>query len=302
MENTMEDYYKVLQYLRETHVDRQYLCTTDMVEEIKHHTPVEVSEEYCTDHPYTYEILDIQENDTVQVVLTTPRDYVDIDTFEVLFYSETPLTKDNLTMGLSNLHNGAINQMTLTESELTDSSVIPLSGGYYLYQYKIRDTNTKMQKKNRNVSSVHTINLTFNTDIPKLYLTNLVMRVDQFNITLEDLDEQLVMGKYYIMNQLFVEEYSDVPQPLQHLCFKSAGAYSWLIWWENEGKTMDDGTREGRNYATRLFDQIDLFIDKYLEAHPELQPDVIEMDLCGFTRYCDYPLHKCKPYHRRRSL
>ena len=73
--------------------------------------------------------------------------------------------------------------------------------------------------------------------------------------------------------------------------YKSAGAYTWLIWWENEAKTMDDATREGRNYATRLFDQIDLFLQKWLEAHPTGNTDP-NMKLLGFTTSQDFPIKR----------
>lgn len=164
-------------------------------------------------------------------------------------------------------------------------------GGHYLIKYNLKDTNTKMAKKDRRLSHTESINLIFGQEVNELILYDAVLRTANNHITLEDLDETILMGTYYIQNQLLLENAEDIPLPLQHLNYKSAGAYTWLIWWENEAKTMDDATREGRNYATRLFDQIDLFLQKWLEAHPTGNTDP-NMKLLGFTTYQDFPIKR----------
>lgn len=303
MENSMTDYYKVLQYLRETHIDRQYPTTFDLLDGVECDCPVTLSRQHSSDHENTFKFSEVSSGDVLQIRLSQPRDYLDIDTFEVLLYSDEALTKDTLTVGFSNLKNGAVNQITLTSQDLIEEeSNIPQEGGFYLFKYQVRKANTSLQKKNRKISSVYCINLNIQSDIEELYLSNLVARVDQFTVTLEDLDDYILMGKNYIMNQLLLDDFDSVPQPLQHLFFKSAGAYAWLVWWENEGKTMDDGTREGRNYATRLLDQVNAFIDKFIEANPQYNQNRIEIELLGFSKYCDYPIKRCKPKHHHHSF
>ena len=141
-----------------------------------------------------------------------------------------------------------------------------------------------MQKKNRWISSVFCINLEFSTQVDDFYLCNLVARTDQFNITLEDLDEQIVIGKNYIMNKLRAYSWNEIPPQLEHLCYKSASAFSWLIQWENQGKTMGDGTQLSRNYADRLFAQIDAFIENYMVSKGYGDPN---LKLLGWTQFCN---------------
>lgn len=295
MDNTMEDYYKVLQYLRETHIDRQYPYEFTSTDYILNNSDCELVGEHNSDFDNSLKITDISNGDRLTIQLPSQRDYVDIDFFEILFYSEDTITTDDITIGLSNLRNGVVNQVELTKADIYDDGSFINENGYYLFKYRIRNTNTKMQKKNRKIGNVASVNIEFNTDVSEFYLSNIVARVDQFTITLEDLDEQIIMGKNYVANQLLVESFDDIPPQLEFLCWKGAGAYSWLIWWENEGKTMDDGTKQGRNYATRLLEEIDKFIENYKTMTEEEDlSDKVNMKLVGFGEFCGVS-SKCKP-------
>ena len=295
MDNTMEDYYKVLQYLRETHIDRQYPYEFTSTDYIVNDENCELVELHNSDFDNSLKISNISDGDRVTIQLPSQRDYVDIDYFEILFYSEDTITTDDITIGLSNLKNGIINQIELTKDDIYNDGSFINEDGYYLFKYRIRNTNTKMQKKNRKIGNVASVNLEFNTDISEFYLSNIVARVDQFTLTLEDLDEQILMGKNYVANQLLVESFDDVPKPLEFLCWKGAGAYSWLIWWENQGKVFDDGTKQGRNYATRLLDEINHFIENYnTMVEEEDLSDKINMSLVGYGEFCGVK-SECKP-------
>lgn len=299
MDNDMAEYGKVLQYLRETHVDRVYACEfKDIIKEVDTDIDCELVSEYSTDFDNSYKLSNITTGSSIRINLPFPQDYVDTDTFEVLFYSETELTPSDIDIGFSNVKNGVVDNFSLNKDNLiTDESIIGV--GYNLFKYRIRDTNTKMQKKNRKVSAVSCVNIYFKVDIDEVYLTNLVFRVHNYNYTLEDIDDHILAGQHYIMNALKLPSIDLIPQPLIHLSYKAAAAYNWMIWFENEAKTMDDGTREGRNYATRLFDQIDMFIEKFIEVNPEYGQDTINMKLVGYTTYCEYPIKRCKKKHRR---
>ena len=299
MDNKMEDYYKVLQYLRETHIDRQYPFEFEDLDLVEPVEQCELVEDHSSDFDKSLHITNIEDGQKVKIHLKETRDYYDIDTFEILFFANETITPQDIEIGFSNTRSGVVNMMELKKDDISEEDSVINEEGYHIFRYLVRKTNTKMQKKNRRISSIYCINIKFNKAVSDFYLCNLVARTDQYTITLEDLDEQILMGRNYIMNQLRANSFDEIPSPLEHLCFKSAGAYSWLIWWENEGKTMDDGTKQGRNYATRLFDQIDRFIENYLDANGQTDPN---LRLLGWTQYCDVNPNchpsRCKPNKR----
>ena len=284
MENKMEDYYKVLQWLRETHIDRQYPYEFDVTDNIEHSEDVELVEDHHSDFDNSLHIQNIQADSKVRIHLPRVRDYNDIDYFEILFYSNETITPSDITIGFSNTRSGVVNQVELKKDDISHEDTVINEDGYHQFRYLVRKANTSMQKKNRWISSVFCINLEFSKAIDDFYLCNLVARTDQFNITLEDLDEQIVIGKNYIMNKLRAYSWEEIPPQLEHLCYKSASAFSWLIQWENQGKTMGDGTQLSRNYADRLLAQIDAFIDNYMASNGYGDPN---LKLLGWTQFCN---------------
>lgn len=284
MDNKMEDYYKVLQWLRETHIDRQYPYEFDETDNIEHSESVELVEEHHSDFDNSLHIQNIQADSKVRIHLPRVRDYNDIDYFEILFYSEETITPSDLTIGFSNTRSGVVNQVELKADDISHEDTVINEDGYHQFRYLVRKANTSMQKKNRWISSVFCINLEFSKQVDDFYLCNLVARTDQFNITLEDLDEQIVIGKNYIMNKLRAYSWNEIPPQLEHLCYKSASAFSWLIQWENQGKTMGDGTQLSRNYADRLLAQIDAFIENYMASNGYGDPN---LKLLGWTQFCN---------------
>ena len=284
MDNKMEDYYKVLQWLRETHIDRQYPYEFDETDNIEHSENVELVEEHHSDFDKSLHIQNIQADSKVRIHLPRVRDYNDIDYFEILFYSAETITPSDLTIGFSNTRSGVVNQVELKAEDISHEDTVINEDGYHQFRYLVRKANTSMQKKNRWISSVFCINLEFSKQVDDFYLCNLVARTDQFNITLEDLDEQIVIGQNYIMNKLRAYSWNEIPPQLEHLCYKSASAFSWLIQWENQGKTMGDGTQLSRNYADRLLAQIDAFIENYMASNGYGDPN---LKLLGWTQFCN---------------
>lgn len=284
MDNKMEDYYKVLQWLRETHIDRQYPYEFDETDNIEHSENVELVDDYHSDFDKSLHIQNIQADSKVRIHLPRVRDYNDIDYFEILFYSKETITPSDLTIGFSNTRSGVVNQVELKADDISHEDTVINEDGYHQFRYLVRKANTSMQKKNRWISSVFCINLEFSKQVADFYLCNLVARTDQFNITLEDLDEQIIIGKNYIMNKLRAYSWDEIPPQLEHLCYKSASAFSWLIQWENQGKTMGDGTQLSRNYADRLLAQIDAFIENYMASNGYGDPN---LKLLGWTQFCN---------------
>ena len=284
MDNKMEDYYKVLQWLREAHIDRQYPYEFDDAENIETTGEKELVEEHSSDFDNSLHITNIEQGSKVRIHLPKVRDYNDIDTFEILFYSSETITPNDIEIGFSNTRSGVANQIELKKGDVSEEDMVINEDGYHQFRYLVRKANTSMQKKNRRISSVYCINIKFNKQVDDFYLCNLVARVDQFNLTLEDLDEQIIIGKNYVMNQLRAYSWDEIPPQLEHLCYKSASAFSWLMYWENQGKVMDDGRKESRNYATRLLEQIDRFIENYLASNGYGDPN---LKLLGWTQFCN---------------
>lgn len=304
MNNKMEDYYKVLQWLRETHIDRQYPYEFDETDNIEHSENVELVDDYHSDFDKSLHIQNIQADSKVRIHLPRVRDYNDIDYFEILFYSKETITPSDLTIGFSNTRSGVVNQVELKADDISHEDTVINEDGYHQFRYLVRKANTSMQKKNRWISSVFCINLEFSKQVNDFYLCNLVARTDQFNITLEDLDEQIIIGKNYIMNKLRAYSWDEIPPQLEHLCYKSASAFSWLIQWENQGKTMGDGTQLSRNYADRLLAQIDAFIENYMASNGYGDPN---LKLLGWTQFCNVDPNcktrcnsKSKKYYKER--
>ena len=284
MDNKMEDYYKVLQWLREAHIDRQYPYEFDDAENIETTGEKELVEEHSSDFDNSLHITNIEQGSKVRIHLPKVRDYNDIDTFEISFYSSETITPNDIEIGFSNTRSGVANQIELKKGDVSEEDMVINEDGYHQFRYLVRKANTSMQKKNRRISSVYCINIKFNKQVDDFYLCNLVARVDQFNLTLEDLDEQIIIGKNYVMNQLRAYSWDEIPPQLEHLCYKSASAFSWLMYWENQGKVMDDGRKESRNYATRLLEQIDRFIENYLASNGYGDPN---LKLLGWTQFCN---------------
>ena len=284
MDNKMEDYYKVLQWLRETHIDRQYPYEFDETDNIEHSEDVELVEDHHSDFDNSLHIQNIQADSKVRIHLPRVRDYNDIDYLEILFYSNETITPSDITIGFSNTRSGVVNQVELKKDDISHEDTVINEDGYHQFRYLVRKANTSMQKKNRWISSVFCINLEFSKAVDDFYLCNLVARTDQFNITLEDLDEQIVIGKNYIMNKLRAYSWEEIPPQLEHLCYKSASAFSWLIQWENQAKTMGDGTQLSRNYADRLLAQIDAFIENYMASNGYGDPN---LKMLGWTQFCN---------------
>jgi 3-deoxy-D-arabino-heptulosonate 7-phosphate (DAHP) synthase class II len=127
---------------------------------------------------------------------------------------------------------------------------------------------------------LQSICISFANDFEYAYLSDVTFRTDVYQRTLEDLDQHLIDGRNHIESRLGIGK---IPDELAILVPKCASAYTFIQWWEAEGRSMGDGTELSRNYYDRLIAQIDDSIDAWLEAHPEILPDEINLKLLGYT-------------------
>lgn len=284
MDYPMSDYYEVLQYLRETKVDREYpyefKSTTALT--FSGATAPELSTEHISNHDSSIHLSNVKSGDILLIKLDKPKSYQEVNTFEININSATAFTIADIDVSLSDSPIGVPKKLTLTPK--IEGADYPANEVNNLL-YKVDDRTTKIEKKNRNVPAIQSVILTFDKDLGDVYISETVFRTRNFHITLESLDYNIRAGQDYVRMQLYLADVADIPPVLEYLNFKAAAAYSWLIWWEDEGKAMNDGTVNGENYAARLFGQIDAAIDKYVKANPTVLADEINLNMIGWTGY-----------------
>ena len=286
MENTMEDYYQILHFLRDFFVDREYPLRFNENDDISALTNVELSTDYISTHNNSYKINNILANQ--EVIFKIPnRKYDTSDRFEINIAMSEDFSPSDITVSFSESPVGFPKKHILTNGkcytiingekvEITDCKKDTI----YTIVFQIKDTFTTLDKKVFYLSALQSICFEFASDYEYAYLSDLTFRTDVYQRTLEDLDQHLIDGRNHIESKLGIGR---IPDELAILVPKCASAYTWLQWWEAEGRAMGDGTELSRNYYDRLIAQIDASIDAWLEAHPEILPDEINLKLLGYT-------------------
>ncbi len=292
----MKDYYEVLQYLRETKVDREYPYEYTATNQLEFNgsTEPQLSLDHSTNHRMSILLQNVKAGDSLIIQTESPMDYQEVNNFEMDLRSSTKVTPELITVGVSNSLVGVPIRLELKPNPEWCTVEANELGNI---QYTVYKNTTSIIKKNRLLGDVQSIKLTFNEDIESIYICDTVFRTQNFHLTLENLDHNIKSGQEYVKMQLFLSNTEDIPPVLEYLEYKAAAAYAWLIWWEDEGKAMNDGTVNGENYAARLFEQIDVALNKYVEANPLNISDQINMDIMDYT--C-LPHTHCK--HQNESL
>ena len=286
MDNTMEDYYQILHFLRDFFVDREYPLRFNENDDISALDNVELVTDYISTHQNSYKISNIEQGK--EIVFKIPnRKYDTSDRFEINILMSEDFSPSDITVSFSEspvgspkkhiLNNGKCYTIINGEKvELTECKKDTI----YTIVFQIKDTFTTLDKKVFYLSALQSICLEFANDFEYAYLSDATFRTDVYQRTLEDLDQHLIDGKNHIESKLGI---GSIPDELAILVPKCASAYTWLQWWEAEGRAMGDGTELSRNYYDRLIAQIDASIDAWLEAHPEILPDEINLKLLGYT-------------------
>lgn len=288
MDYTMSDYYEVLQYLRETKVDREYPYEYKELTNLESNNALELSTEHISNHDSSIHLTNVQNDDTLLIKLDKPRSYQEINTFELNIYTNSAFNSSDIQVSLSDSPIGIPVKITLqpvTEENFSTQTIVNI-------EFQVDDRTTKILKKNRRVPAIQSILITFKKSLGDVYISETVFRTTNCHITLESLDYNIRAGENYVETQLYLADRTDIPTTLTYLNYKAAAAYAWLTWWEDEGKAMNDGTVNGENYAARLFEQINSAIAKYIEAHPITLSDEINTDVIGWSEYEKVPYIK----------
>ena len=286
MDNAMEDYYQILHFLRDFFVDREYPLRFNQSDDISELDNVELSEEYISTHENSYKITDIVENE--EIIFQIPnRKYDTSDRFEINIALSENFNPTDIEVSFSESKRGNPKKHVLTNAkcyiiengekkEITDCQKDTI----YTIVFQIKDTFTTLDKKVFFMSALQSICLKFKDNYDYAYLSDVTFRTDVYQRTLEDLDQHIIDGQNHILSKLGI---GYIPEELTILVPKCAAAYSWIMWWENEGRSMGDGTELSRNYYDRLIAQIDASIEAWLNAHDEILPDEINLKMLGYT-------------------
>lgn len=284
MNYAMKDYYNVLHFLRDFFVDREYPLTFSEDDDISNLNNVELVTEYTSTHDNSYKITNISEGDLITFIIPY-RKYDTTDKFELNILSTTSFKPSDIDIIFSESKTAepylkvVKNAKVYNEDkeEITDLDADTI----YNVKYTLKETATKLDKKSKQMSMLQSISLRFNDSFDMVYLSDMVFRTEVYQRTLEDIDYHFEDAKNHITSRLRLPT---IPSELEPLIPKAAAAYSWLMWWENEGRAMGDGTELSRNYYDRLMSEVNFAIDQWLNDNKEALPDDINTKLVGYTR------------------
>lgn len=293
MKYDMKVYYTVLHYLRDFFIDREYPIRFRHFDGSYNCDEVVTSIEYISTHKYSYKISGISEGDIVTFPVHYSKKYDTCDKFEINVSSSNEFTSSDISVLFSESYTGEP-----VKKELTNTSNTAYEANtVYCIDYVLKNTATTLDKKNKYLNNLFGISLKFNRDFDVVYLSDMVFKTIEHQRTLEEIDYNIEDSKNHIKERICQKH---VPEELSHLIPKGAAAYSWLMWWENEGRVMSDGTNKARNYYDRLMSEVNEAIDKWLEYEKESEPDDINTDLVGYVRVNKHARNKCFSRNPRR--
>ena len=238
MNYAMKDYYNVLHFLRDFFVDREYPLTFSEDDDISNLNNVELVTEYTSTHDNSYKITNISEGDLITFIIPY-RKYDTTDKFELNILSTTSFKPSDIDIIFSESKTAepylkvVKNAKVYNEDkeEITDLDADTI----YNVKYTLKETATKLDKKSKQMSMLQSISLRFNDSFDMVYLSDMVFRTEVYQRTLEDIDYHFEDAKNHITSRLRLPT---IPSELEPLIPKAAAAYSWLMWWENEGRAM----------------------------------------------------------------
>ena len=286
MDNTIEDYYQILHFLRDFFVDREYPLRFNQDDDISNLDNVELTDECISTHENSYKITDIAADE--EIVFRIPnRKYDTSDKFEINIAMSDDFKPTDIEVSFSESLTGNPKKHILTNAkcfviengqkkEITDC----VKNTIYTISFQLKDTFTTLDKKVFYMSALQSISFKFGNNFQYAYLSDVTFRTEVYQRTLEDLDQHLIDGQNHILSKVGI---GYIPDDLKILIPKCAAAYSWIMWWENEGRAMGDGTELSRNYYDRLIAQIDSSIEAWLDQHDEILPDEINLKMLGYT-------------------
>lgn len=241
MKLKMNEYYRIMHFLKDATVDRLYPCEDDFY----------VKEEEGTLVPTSYTGDSFLFN-------TNRQTFVGIDYVEVLLETSEPYSTGDVKFSISEYLNCYSPEFVLDcDEEVTLEANTPKK-----LVFTIRKTVT-MAESSRDLTAVRSVRL----DTPNDSATTvheITFRCYNPKYTLEELDAFYVNGQYYITSRLHMTE---VPDELIDHVYTATAGYAWMSVWEFEARVMNDDQKNAMSYGKWLFATVDNAIDAYKVAH-----------------------------------
>lgn len=293
MKYDMQVYYTVLHFLRDFFVDREYPISFHRFNGSYNCDSVEESTEYISAHKKSYKLSGVSEGDKVTFITTHNRKYDTCDKLGINVASPIEFNSSDIDILFSEAYVGEP-----VKKEISNTQSISYGANeIHTIDYSLKDTATTLDKKTKYLNNLLSITLRFNKDFEVVYVSDMVFRTIEYQKTLEELDYHIEDAKNHIRGRIGRKK---IPEELSHLIPKAAAAYTFIEWWEAEGRVMSDGTNRARNYYDRLMSDIDGVndvIDRWLAKQEE---PGINTELVGSVRVNRYGRNKCFSRNTRR--
>jgi hypothetical protein len=237
----MDEYYRIIHFLKDATVDRLYPCEDYFYE----------ADEEGKLHPITYT------GDSF-LFETNRQTFVGVDYVEVLLETSEPYSTKDVKFKISEYLNCYDPEMVLdADVEQTLEADTPTR-----VIFTLRKTLT-MSEASRDLTAVRSVELV-TPDNQATTIHEITFRCFNPKYTLEELDAFYENGKYYIASRLHMTE---VPAELQDHVYTATAGYSWMSVWEFEARVMNDDQKNAMSYGKWLFATVDAAIEAYKVAN-----------------------------------
>ena len=250
---SMSDYYKVLEYISEASIDRQ--------------------------EPIIFEESVFLEGESV-VLKTIYPEFNGSDKVDVFVNCHgVDVDVSNVSLEFSPLLNGNASVLSLNAEDNNLSLDMEDIISFIIDEDYVATDNS------RELTGIESIKINFGTDATGVEIINLIIKTNDYTYTVSDINNACINGEAYVLrslNDMANEKngFKEIPEHLKSYIYMAAGAYAWLIRWENEAKAMKEPKSESNNYADRLFGQVDSAIERYLSnIENNRNEEYIRMDL-----------------------
>lgn len=246
----MKEYYSILHYLKEATVDAQYPCQS-----------------YFKDGVY----------DKPELLFETNHKSFDgIESVEVLLKADADFNSSDLTFSFSEYVDGYVPILTLTaDDELCEAGL----------EHKIVFELTKKQQMatiDRILTNIKSVGLHHELENINFEIYDIVFKTESPKYTLEELEECLKDGVYYVASTLQMKE-EDIPEELIKFKYTAAAGYAWMGAWEFDARIMNDEQKNAMSYGKWLFSRVDNAIDNYKKANDLVDESVIADNIIGHS-------------------
>ena len=241
MKLKMNEYYRIMHFLKDATVDRLYPCEDYFYEE---NEEGKLSQIAYTGDSFLFD--------------TNRQTFVGIDYVEVLLETSEPYSTKDVTFSISEYMNCYDPEMVLVcDNDLTLEANTPKR-----LIFTIRKTTT-MAEASRDLTAVRSVRL----DTPYDSATTvheISFRCFNPKYTLEELDAFHENGQYYITSRLHMTE---VPDELIDHVYTATAGYAWMSVWEFSARVMNDDQKNAMSYGKWLFATVDNAIEAYKVAN-----------------------------------